>query len=66
MVSLRRGTADDAGTFQWLETFDGDLVLMSLSTHRYLRMDTAGRLLADSPGPRPDGQDGGRWRWRTK
>jgi xylan 1,4-beta-xylosidase len=64
-VSMRRGTTDDA-TFQWMETFDGDLVLMSLSTHRYLRMDAAGRILADSPGPRPDGQDGVRWRWQAK
>ena len=65
VVSLRRGTAGDAETFQWMETFDGDLILMSLATKRYLRLDPGGRLLADSPGPRPDGQDGVRWQWQT-
>ena len=63
-VALRRGAPGDAETFQWIETFDGDLILMSLTTKRYLRVDTAGRMLADSPGPRPDGQDGVRLRWR--
>ena len=66
VVSLRRGTAGEAETFQWMETFDGDLVLMSLATKRYLRCDPGGRVLADSPGPRPDGQDGARFRWRVR
>jgi hypothetical protein len=66
VVSLRRRTVGDAETFQWMETFDGDLILMSLSTTRYLRLDPGGRMLADSPGPRPDGQDGVRLRWRAR
>ena len=49
-----------------METFDGDLILMSLSTKRYLRVEASGRVLADSPGPRPDGQDGVRFRWRVR
>jgi len=49
-----------------METFDGDLILMSLATKRYLRVDPGGRLLADSPGPRPDRQDGVRFRWRAR
>ena len=39
---------------------------MSLATKRYLRVDAGGRILADSPGPRPDGQDGVRLRWQAK
>ena len=66
VVSLRRGPAGDAETFQWMETFDGDLILMSLATKRYLRVDAAGRILADSPGPRPDGQDGVRFSWQIR
>jgi hypothetical protein len=66
LASLRRGAPGDAETFQWMETFDGDLILMSLATRRYLRVDPGGRLLADSPGPRPDGQDGARFRWRAR
>lgn len=65
-VSLRPGTPEIAETFQWIETFDGELTLMSLETNRFLRIDPAtGTILADSPGPRPDGVDGVRFHWRT-
>jgi xylan 1,4-beta-xylosidase len=66
-VSIRRATPGRAETFQWIETFDGDLTLMSLVTNRYLQVDsTDGRIVVDSPGPRPDGQDGVRLRWRIR
>ena len=54
------------GTLYYLvgETFDGDLILLSIATKRYLRVDTTGRIVADSPGPRPDGQDGVRFQWQ--
>ncbi len=66
-VSLRRGAPEQAETFQWMETFDGEIILMSLATNRYLRVDQAnGTTLADSPGPRPDGQDGVRFQWRVR
>jgi len=66
-VALRRGAPDQAEAFQWVETFDGDLILMSLVTNRFLRVDPAdGRILADSPGPRPDGKDGVRFMWRPR
>jgi len=64
VATLRRGDPTDAETFQWIETFDDDLILLSLATKRYLRVDATGRILADSPGPRPDRSDGVRWRWR--
>jgi hypothetical protein len=58
-------TAGDAETFQWIETFTGELTLMSLTNHRYLRVDSqTGKLIADSPGPLPDGKDGVRFNWR--
>lgn len=51
--------------FQWMETPTGEIILMSLKTHRYLRVDQgAGWLVADSPGPTPDGKDGTRFTWR--
>ena len=66
-VSLRQGTPGQAETFQWIETFDGEVTLMSLASNRFLRVDLADRrLLADSPGPHPDGQDGVRFLWHTK
>jgi hypothetical protein len=53
-----------AETFQWIETFTGDLTLLSLKTNRYLRVDFAsGKLFADSPGPEPNGPEGVRFDW---
>ena len=49
-----------------MDTFDGELLLLSIATNRYLRVDAAGRILADSPGPRPDSRDGVRFRWQIK
>ena len=49
-------------TFQWIEPFTGEVVLLSLTTHRYVRADPSGALIADSPGPHPNGRDGVRWR----
>ncbi|MCS7041333.1 MAG: glycoside hydrolase 43 family protein [Bryobacteraceae bacterium] len=66
-AGLRAGTPGEAETFQWMETFDGDVILLSLATHRYLRVeDAGGRVFADSPGPRPDGRDGIRFRARFR
>jgi hypothetical protein len=41
IVSLRRGVATKAETFQWGETATGELTLLSLNSHRYLLVDTA-------------------------
>lgn len=43
----------------------GDLMLMSLSTYRYLFADPFARSLmsADSPGTRPDRKDGSCFVW---
>jgi xylan 1,4-beta-xylosidase len=38
---------------------------MSLTTHRYLRVDFGtNALLADSPGPEPNGPEGVRFDWK--
>jgi xylan 1,4-beta-xylosidase len=63
-VALRSGPCDVAETFQWIETFTGELTLMSLETHRYLRIDAStGEVRADSPGPEPDNSQGVRFDW---
>ena len=62
-VALRDGTPGDRETFQWMETLYGDVVLMSLATHRYLRVEPDGRVSADSEGPEPDPADGTALRW---
>ena len=54
-------------TFQWIETFTGELILMSLSTNRYVRLEgDTGVLRADAAGPVPNRRDGVRWRWIEK
>jgi len=67
-LSLRAGTPGDAETFQWIETFTGELTLLSLATQRYVRFDPAGEagantLRADARGPHPNRRDGVRWTW---
>ncbi|THH36534.1 glycoside hydrolase family 43 protein [Neolewinella litorea] len=63
-----RLTAEDAGaasTFQWQDMLRGDLMLMSLATHRYLSVDPgAGSLArADARGARPDRRGGACFLW---
>ncbi len=66
-ATLTRNAPGDAESFQWIETPNGDLVLMSLATHRFLRIDPATRrIVADSPGPLPDGSDGVRFAIRDR
>jgi xylan 1,4-beta-xylosidase len=51
-------------SFQWIETPTGELVLMSLATNRYLRLDPKTQaIMCDSAGPVPDGSDGARFVW---
>jgi xylan 1,4-beta-xylosidase len=61
LASRQSGPAQD---FQWIETPTGELVLMSLATNRFLRVDPrTGHIRADSPGPMPDNSDGARFIW---
>ena len=64
-IALRAGSPSDAETFQWMETLYGDLVLMSLSTHRYLRLEPDGQVSSNSRGPEPDPNDGTALRWHA-
>ncbi|MFI5077069.1 MAG: family 43 glycosylhydrolase, partial [Vicinamibacteria bacterium] len=63
-LSLHAGTPGDAETFQWIETFTGELTLLSLATQRYVRLDGDGGVLrADARGPHANRGDGVRWTW---
>jgi hypothetical protein len=64
-VSLRAGPPGDGETFQWMESMYGDINLMSLSTHRYVRLESDGSLTANSAGPEPDPNDGTALKWRA-
>ena len=63
-VSLRAGPPGDGETFQWMETPYGDLILMSLRTHRYLRVEGDGTVTGDGLGAEPDPDDPVLLRWR--
>jgi beta-xylosidase len=66
-VILRSGRPTVSETFQWTETPYGDLILLSLATHRHLRVESgSGVVTADHPGPRPDRKDGACFTWRQK
>jgi len=63
-VTLGAGQPGTAQSFQWIETPTGELVLMSLATNRFLRIDPkTGDIRADSPGPMPDDSDGTWFVW---
>ncbi len=62
MVSIG-GLAGQATHFQWMETPTGEVTLMSLLTHRFLRIHPDGLVSADSTGPTPDGRDGTRFKF---
>jgi beta-xylosidase len=58
-VAVRPGEPGDSETFQWTENVYGDVMLLSLATHRYLRVEPASSAVsADHPGPKPDRRDG--------
>lgn len=64
-ILLKKGEPVEAETFQWVETPYGDLALLSLASHRYLRIDPVGNVLsADSPGPHPSRADGTCLTWK--
>ena len=65
-VVLRPSTGSSAETepFQWIETPQGELTLLSLTSHCYLQLDLAsGQAQATSPGPSRDRSDGTRFKW---
>lgn len=64
-LALIEGTVSPATTFQWIENVYGDLMLLSLATDRYLRVDSStGEITADHPGPAPDRRDGSCFDWK--
>lgn len=66
-VTFKGGRPTDAETFQWMENVYGDLILLSLVTHRHLRVELGnGVVTADHPGPRPDRKDGSCFIWKQK
>jgi xylan 1,4-beta-xylosidase len=65
-VRIEKEEKGKASLFQWQDMLRGDLMLMSLKTHRYLfAYPFAGSLCsADSPGARPDRKGGSCFVWK--
>ncbi|MEO5681314.1 MAG: glycoside hydrolase 43 family protein [Chitinophagaceae bacterium] len=65
-VRIEKEEQGDASLFQWQDMLQGDLMLMSLATHRYLFADPAAKSLcsADAAGTRPDRKDGTCFVWK--
>jgi beta-xylosidase len=67
-ITLYAGEPGTNETFQWIDLErSGDVMLMSLATHRYLVADPAagGAVAANHAGPRPDRKDGSSFEWTT-
>jgi xylan 1,4-beta-xylosidase len=65
-VILKQGKPAEAETFQWVENVYGDVMLLSLVTHRHLRIDPISLgVTADHPGPLPDRKDGSCFIWKA-
>jgi len=65
-VTIKGGPPGDAETFQWVDMQRGDLMLMSLATHRFLTAGEAdlGPAAANAQGTRPDRLDGVCFEWK--
>ena len=65
-VRIEKEEHGEASLFQWQDMLKGDLMLMSLATHKYLFADPQAKSLisADSPGARPDRKDGSCFTWK--
>ena len=64
-VRIEKEEKGEASQFQWQDMLRGDLMLMSLYTHKYLFADPHAKSLcsADAPGARPDRKDGACFSW---
>jgi xylan 1,4-beta-xylosidase len=65
-VRMEKSEQGEASIFQWQDMLRGDLMLMSLKSHRYLFADPFAKSLmsADSPGTTPDRKDGSCFVWK--
>lgn len=52
--------------FQWTEMPRGDILFLSLLSHRHLRLSAGGEVYADAPGVQADKANGASFTWREK
>jgi len=66
-VRIEKEEQGNASLFQWQDMLEGDIMLMSLSTHKYLFANPYQKDLcsANAPGSRPDRKDGSCFVWQV-
>lgn len=62
-VELGTLRQDDSQSFQWMEMPNGDLLLLSLTSHCYLRIKPDGAVSADAPGAESQRANGASFTW---
>jgi xylan 1,4-beta-xylosidase len=67
LKDLSNGVPTDAESFQWVNLMRGDMLLMSLTNHRYLATITgrSGQVTASGTGPQPDRKEGACFKWQV-
>ena len=66
-ISLNQNNPGEAESFQWVENVYGDLMLMSLTSHKHIRINKEnGTVTADAPGPKPARNNGVCLNWNLK
>jgi hypothetical protein len=62
---LERDQGGDSQSFQWTEMPRGDLLLLSLTSQRHLRINSyQNTVTADAPGATADRKSGSSFAWR--
>jgi hypothetical protein len=66
LKDLAGAAPGDAESFQWVNLMRGDMMLMSLTNHRYLatKPNNPGPVTDSAAGPRPDRKGGACFTWR--
>jgi hypothetical protein len=66
-LKLIKADAGDAATFQWQQMESGDIMLLSLATHRGIAVDALanGLVNAQSRGASPDRKNGASFQWEA-
>ena len=64
-VSLEVAQPGEAQLFVWSEMPRGDLLFLSLTTHRYLRTSEDGAIYADAPGAQSNRKNGASFNWQV-
>jgi hypothetical protein len=57
----------EAESFQWVTIMRGDIVLMSLTNHKYMNTqpNSPGQVTVTTTGPRPDRKSGAEFKWEV-